>query len=370
MTSLLINSRIPIYTAENSKHLEFSTKPPAISKSCQKKISKPRPSLKEVIAKIIKVIKKFFRVDLINLGLNVIDCAINVERAVRGFIGRAHLTHFTKYACGLDALSAILQIKDIVQLIAGSTKVAMKEKFQCAIQVISSIGALGGSVCDFMSFLSSVKVFAPIHALTVISPVSFVVESVILGLHIWDIHKARGHLKKFRAASGLSKKPSEFTVEDFRNGRKFIIQDQEKCKIKRVTSLTSKYFLGNAKKLNKGLEKIEQTALERLEKAQIAIESGDEEQAMEGQKLKDEVHQSLRKTMKTLNKRIVSTIWSRALSIVALAVTAVAIAVLTFTPFAPIGYTLLLGVTLGEIAKQCIYQKIKDRAFKKELLIA
>ncbi len=284
----------------------------------------------------------------IKTGMTLAGIARNTEgfiNAIRGS-GNTHLHHLK---C-LSALKGIFSLQDIADVIKKMPNATTLKNIENTLSIVSKTGDVAGAAKSMASFLKGVGAVSK-SAIAWTAPLGIAcipLEVIGLGLDIKALVKTCRFASKLTQAAVLEKQTEDYTEEDYRSGMSVIENQRKKDK-----GFIKANFSKDETQFAHRLMMIEACAKERIASANPDV--------------KKEGKEILKTTMETLSKRISTKKWSQTLSLIASIVGLVAGLILTFTPLAPLGLALVIGISVFSLGKKFIYDKRKEKQFNKDI---
>lgn len=295
-----------------------------------------------------KILDKVAKVEHVSLSVKVASAARYAINCFKEALSKANESRFPN--CMKLAVIAMLPfyLFDMVQAIKSIAGAKLLERIDAGLKIVANIGAIGDAISTVAEGLAAVGAVAlkAIKWATPLFLVSLPFEAfgmVVTGKSLGETHRFK---KLFDQETGLAKKLEEYSMEDFRRGLTLI---DEKCKDQK--QFIAKHFRTNEEKFADRLIDIET-------KAHALLDSGDEQQVLEGKKM-------LKTTMELLSKRMSAKIARDSVSLTIDTVGFVGVGLL-FSPAVGVGFGVLALSGVASIGNY-IADKVITKRFEKRL---
>lgn len=265
---------------------------------------------------------------------------VNGGRHIADALNHNAVVGSLKFASTLTAPINLVAIGKSTKQLCSSVA-CVSEKIDAGLRIGNAIQGLGNATEKLAHGLNVVGAVTK-EAISWIKPLSYVgigMEAFSMAFGIKAIVEISRVEDEFAVASAIDKSPAVYTLQDYRNGLRYIEEQREKNK-----SFLVKMFDIDEDKLGDYLVDIEVKAAERLR-------SSDED---EHRKARETLHSGMR----AINKRLLQKKRTHWVELIASIVGLIAFA-LIFTPAMPLSLVLGAGSFVASIARFLIdrYQK-------------
>jgi hypothetical protein len=207
------------------------------------------------------------------------------------------------------------------------------------VDFVSNLGTIGDTVVTVIGYLASLKLIKAFRWLNPLFYASAAFESIGIFLEVDNLRETLKFGKGLSEKVGFNKNSDRLNLDQYNNGLKYLEENEGKIE---------GHLYEDKNRLVTQLVKKQDEARELIEKGEVE----------KGEKL-------LHSTMKGLEQRVTTKKWSRVLSILASAVSIVALAVLIFTPFGAIAAGLFFTSAAISLGTYFLYERRKNKAFEK-----